>query len=341
MSSGSILPTFGAAPPNIRRASIPRDLQPDIPDAAKALRRRPEPPELPESEQGSQPASGRPLNVSGTTAISAQAVQNVRNTQNAQNVQNIEALRLPEVGSPSPGSRRIEQAIEAAAAADEDVNAAGLTDEEQAYVRELQAIDREVRAHEAAHAATGGAYAGRPTYEYVTGPDGIRYAVSGRVQIDTGVIPGDPEGTIRKLETVRRSALAPAKPSGQDRAVAAQAEAGIRAAQSELNAKRAEETDARLSEATESAGTGTDPARDSVAGQIARARENPPEEDGTGLSRAESLVAQTAFNRAAFNRAAFNQAAFAQTSDQTPFGQAGLAGSQGADQRQQPVDLLA
>ncbi len=287
MSSGSILPTFGAAPPNIRRVSIPRELQPDLPDAARSLREKPKPPEQPASAtpQDDQQSSGRPLSLAGATALSAQEIR---------------VAEPPRAGPPSASSQRIEQAIEQAAAADADVNAAGLTDEEQAYVRELQAIDREVRAHEAAHAATGGAYAGRPTYEYVTGPDGIRYAVSGQVQIDSGTVAGDPEATIQKLETVRRSALAPAKPSGQDRAVAAQAEAGIRAAQAELNAKRTEEADARLSETT-GEGSQNPSVRDegfsspSISEQISEAASGADEAQGSALSTSDSLIAQTAF----------------------------------------------
>jgi len=56
---------------------------------------------------------------------------------------------------------------------------------EQLEIQELAARDREVRAHEQAHAAVGGAYAGAPSYQYETGPDGVRYAIAGQVQIDT------------------------------------------------------------------------------------------------------------------------------------------------------------
>ncbi len=84
--------------------------------------------------------------------------------------------------------------------------------------------DREVRQHEMAHLAAGGAYVrGGPTYGYRTGPDGQRYAVSGEVQIDSSEIPDDPEATLKKMETVIKAALAPKDPSGQDRRVAAQA----------------------------------------------------------------------------------------------------------------------
>ena len=99
-----------------------------------------------------------------------------------------------------------------------------LTQEEQKEVRELQNRDQDVRAHEMAHIAAGGQYVrGGASFEYETGPDGKRYAVGGEVSIDTSAVSGDPEATIRKMQVVRRAALAPAEPSGQDRAVAASA----------------------------------------------------------------------------------------------------------------------
>ncbi|MCA8932648.1 MAG: hypothetical protein KDA49_09290, partial [Rhodospirillaceae bacterium] len=68
--------------------------------------------------------------------------------------------------------------------ATDETDASGLTEEEQAEVDALKERDAEVRRHEQAHAAAGGAYAGQPTYEYQTGPDGNRYAVGGEVNID-------------------------------------------------------------------------------------------------------------------------------------------------------------
>jgi hypothetical protein len=90
-------------------------------------------------------------------------------------------------------------------------------------VQELAARDREVRAHEQAHAAAAGQYGSSPTYEYVRGPDGVSYAVGGSVEVDTSPIPNNPEATLRKAEQLQRAASAPADPSGQDRQVAAQA----------------------------------------------------------------------------------------------------------------------
>ncbi len=51
---------------------------------------------------------------------------------------------------------------------------------------------------------------------------------------DTSPVPGDAEATIRKAQTIRAAALAPANPSAQDRAVAAAATPMEAAARREL-----------------------------------------------------------------------------------------------------------
>ena len=94
--------------------------------------------------------------------------------------------------------------------------------------------DREVRAHEAAHASVGGIYAGAPSYSFARGPDGKNYAVSGEVSIDVSPVAGNPQATIDKAQIVRRAALAPAQPSSQDRAVASAAIALEQSARQEL-----------------------------------------------------------------------------------------------------------
>lgn len=111
---------------------------------------------------------------------------------------------------------------------------------EQAEVAALARTDQEVRTHEQAHAAVGGAYAGSPSYTYTRGPDGKRYAVAGEVSIDTGSVPGDPEATLRKMQVVIRAALAPAEPSAQDRQVASQAQIKLAEARVELAAQQRE-----------------------------------------------------------------------------------------------------
>ncbi len=110
----------------------------------------------------------------------------------------------------------------------------GLTQEEKREVEKLKRKDREVRAHEQAHIAAGGSLVrGGASFEYQAGPDGKRYAVGGDVSIDTSEVKGDPSATIRKMQRVRKAALAPANPSGQDRKIASEAAAKERAARQE------------------------------------------------------------------------------------------------------------
>jgi hypothetical protein len=118
----------------------------------------------------------------------------------------------------------------------------GLSEAEERQVKELKDRDREVRSHEAAHiAAGGGLVRGGATYQYRSGPDGHLYAVGGEVNIDTSTVPGNPDATIRKAEQIKRAAEAPADPSGQDRAVAAEAQAMEAEAQREkVSAKSGE-----------------------------------------------------------------------------------------------------
>lgn len=122
-----------------------------------------------------------------------------------------------------------------------------LSEEEEKVVQELKARDQEVRAHEAAHAAAGGQYAGAPTYTYTQGPDGRRYATGGEVSIDLS--PGrTPEETAQKADQIRAAALAPADPSGQDRAVAAAAAKMKLEAQAEASKQQQEELAAKQAE---------------------------------------------------------------------------------------------
>ncbi|MBU1169445.1 MAG: SprA-related family protein [Proteobacteria bacterium] len=109
--------------------------------------------------------------------------------------------------------------------------------EEQKQISNLKARDTEVKAHEQAHIAAGGQYVrGGAHFEYQTGPDGKKYAVGGEVSIDASKEPGDPKATIAKMRTIIRAATAPANPSGQDRAVAANASRIEMEAQSEVMA---------------------------------------------------------------------------------------------------------
>lgn len=122
---------------------------------------------------------------------------------------------------------------------------AELSDEERQKVDELKARDTEVRAHEQAHAAVGGKYAGAPSYEYETGPDGKRYAVGGEVSIDVSE-EKEPQDTIDKMQVVRAAALAPAEPSAQDLKVAAEATQKEQNARAELNTIDADQDNSKI-----------------------------------------------------------------------------------------------
>ena len=117
--------------------------------------------------------------------------------------------------------------------------------QEDVEIRQLQARDRAVRAHEFAHTSVGGRYAGNANFTYQRGPDGVLYATGGEVPIDVSVVPGDPEATIEKMQVVRRAALAPLNPSAADRAVAAAASAKAARAAAELAKMEAEENETR------------------------------------------------------------------------------------------------
>lgn len=127
----------------------------------------------------------------------------------------------------------------------------GLEEAQLQELSDLKARDREVRAHEAAHQAVGGQYAGSISFVYERGPDGAQYAVGGEVSIDTAPVQGDPQATIEKMRVVRAAALAPAEPSAQDRAVAAEAMQLMLQAQSELSTELAGSEDADPSESAD------------------------------------------------------------------------------------------
>ena len=122
----------------------------------------------------------------------------------------------------------------AAANAQRGIDGQPLSVGEVQMIRELQSRDREVRSHEAAHQAAGGALTGGASYTYQTGPDGKRYAIGGEVSVALST-SDDPRETIARMAQVRASALAPADPSSQDRAVAAAASAISARAQVELS----------------------------------------------------------------------------------------------------------
>jgi len=114
---------------------------------------------------------------------------------------------------------------EAAPAAD---TSAELSAEEQRRVRELERLDRVVRAQENVHRAVAPeVVSGDSTFEFEVGPDGRRYAVRGETRIE---LPrsGDPDQIVHDAQLALRAALAPAQVSSEDRVLAMRA-AGLEA----------------------------------------------------------------------------------------------------------------
>jgi hypothetical protein len=160
-----------------------------------------------------------------------------------------------------------------------------LTPEEERIVARLRQREAEVKAHESAHKMAGGPYAGAPSYTYTTGPDGRQYITGGEVQVDMSPVQGDAEATVRKMEQLKRAALAPSDPSSADRAAAAQAEAIKLQAQSQVK----EERQAKQEE------NGTvQPAASSEEGDSANSNESPSEGSQATRSRAAKAYNQIA-----------------------------------------------
>jgi len=101
-------------------------------------------------------------------------------------------------------------------------------------IAKLQAIDTKVKAHESAHRAAGGGFAGAASYTTVKGPDGKEYAVAGEVPIK--IVKGNtPEETIKNMRQIKAAALAPTDPSPQDLKVAQTADTIAAKASQELS----------------------------------------------------------------------------------------------------------
>lgn len=104
----------------------------------------------------------------------------------------------------------------------QNINGVELDAKQIQQLRELQSIDRDVKAHEAAHQAAGGGLAGAASFSYTRGPDNQMYAVAGEVPIRMQQ-GRTPEETIANARQIAAAAMAPTNPSPQDYKVAANA----------------------------------------------------------------------------------------------------------------------
>ena len=108
-----------------------------------------------------------------------------------------------------------------------------LSEGEEELVKNLQSRDSEVRAHEAAHQASGGGMTGAASYTYQQGPDGKMYAIGGEVSISMST-GSTPEETIANARQIATAAMAAGDPSPQDYSVAASARVMEMKAQQQL-----------------------------------------------------------------------------------------------------------
>jgi hypothetical protein len=126
-------------------------------------------------------------------------------------------------------------------AEDERIEGEDLNSKEKREVEKLKQRDQEVRAHEQAHLSAAGNLAiGGAHYKYQNGPDGKQYAVGGEVNLVIKDSP-EPEQDLQNAHQVERAALAPAKPSAQDRNVATRARQKEAIAQKEIITDNAKE----------------------------------------------------------------------------------------------------
>jgi len=124
---------------------------------------------------------------------------------------------------------------------DEGKGPDGLTEAERQEVQELCSVASRKYDSTSRPMRTGGQYSGQPSYTYRMGPDGKLYATGGEVKIDAAAVPNNPRATIRKMEQVKRAALAPSQPSAADRQVAAEAQTKLMRAKTELQEQEREE----------------------------------------------------------------------------------------------------
>jgi len=150
------------------------------------------------------------------------------------------SANLTPVRSEAPAQVPASPNAEASTTSSPSSSTTKLSPEALALIDKLKARDTEVRQHEQAHmAAAGGLATGGPSFTYQRGPNGVSYAIGGEVNIDTSP-GGTPEETIQRARTIEAAALAPAEPSGPDRAVAAQAQQMEAKARSELAQQQAQ-----------------------------------------------------------------------------------------------------
>ncbi|VAW62114.1 hypothetical protein MNBD_GAMMA11-961 [hydrothermal vent metagenome] len=163
---------------------------------------------------------------------------------NINSAQNIQSSNPPGSISSRRANSFGDSSASNAAGAEEDKKAEEVQQQQDnAVTGQLRARDREVRSHEAAHAAAGGSLVrGGTSFTLQQGPDGRSYAIGGEVQLDVSPVENDPQATVIKSQRIQAAALAPAQPSAQDFKVAGNASQMAARARVEIAVERREET---------------------------------------------------------------------------------------------------
>ena len=160
-------------------------------------------------------------------------------------------------------------------------------------IRQLEQREQEVIAHEAAHKAVGGQYASAASYTYTTGPDDKRYIDGGEVSIRTPST-NDPHEALRMAELVKRAALAPANPSGQDLSVAASATQKAAAARVEISKLAREEAAEKRMASQAEKSEKTEETASARTGDTSSGSKDGKKPSGAGLSGAAAAHGQKA-----------------------------------------------
>ncbi len=160
-----------------------------------------------------------------------------------------------------------------------------LTAADEAVIRDLQRMERELLNREMKQAGAGGGVTGPGRHVVETGPDGERYVTDG-ASSPVIVAGGTPEQELRRARAVQRAALAPSRPSAWDLAVASEAARIERAAEEEI---RLEQQDASVEAELEAPTLET-----LVADQLmaAKRRSELAEQDRESTSRRQELQDQ-------------------------------------------------
>ncbi len=89
---------------------------------------------------------------------------------------------------------------------EKNANGRQLTEEEQREIEKIRKNGRNIRRRELVYRAIVGNHVrGAVSFQYDTGPDGIKYATEGHTSIDTRPVINNPEASIRKAQAIKRT----------------------------------------------------------------------------------------------------------------------------------------